>query len=162
MAMARGDSTYQPALLLGSSTDMLSKARRELAKLRDDVNIDTVFNFFVTAYHVQDYLRAEAPDRAADVDALLVDPDFNVCRSICNQGKHLKVDRKSTPVGEKLSGRSGVVGIGVVGEMVVGASIMWDLTYDGVSHDPIALAGRVLAKLETFFVAYGISTNQQV
>lgn len=149
---------HQPAVLLGSSTDMLSKARRELARLRDDVNIDTVFNFFVTAYHVQDYLRADAP--RGDVDTLLADPDLVVCRSICNQGKHLKVDRKASPVGAKVSGRSGVVGIGVVGEMVVGAGILWDLTYDGTSHDPISLADRVLAKLEEFFVAHNISTRQ--
>lgn len=151
---------HPPALLLGSSTDMLSKARREFARLRDDVNIDTVFNFFVTAYHVQDYLRAETPDRAEDIDALLADPDFIVCRSVCNQGKHLRVRRKANPVGEKLSGRSGVVGIGVVGEMVVGSGIVWDLTYDGASHNPIALAERVLGKLEKFLVAHGISTAQ--
>lgn len=151
---------HPPALLLGSSTDMLSKARSELARLRDNVNSDTVFNFFVTAYHLQDYLRADAPDRVGDVVALLEDPDLVVCRSICNQGKHLRVDRKPNPVGEKLSGRSGVVGIGVVGEMVVGAGIVWDLTYDGASHDPIALAERVIAKLEKFFVARGISTAQ--
>jgi hypothetical protein len=158
--MDRGDFMHLPTLLLGSSTDMLSKARRELARLRDDVNIDTVFNYFVTAHHVQDYLRAETPDHAGDVDALLADPDLIVCRSICNQGKHLKVDRRASPVGEKLSGRSGVAGIGVVGEMVVGAGIVWDLTYDGASLDPIALAERVLAKLEKFFVAHGISTTQ--
>jgi hypothetical protein len=139
---------------------MLSKARRELARLRDNVNIDTVFNFFVTAYHVQDYLRAEASDRVGDVDALLADPDFIVCRSICNQGKHLRVDRKANPVGAKPSGRSGIIGIGVVGQMVVGAGLLWDLTYDGVSHDPIALADRVLAKLDKYFVAHGISTAQ--
>ena len=149
-----------PALLLGSSTDMLAKARRELARLRDDVNIDTVFNCFVTAYHVKDYLQAEAANRAGDVDALLADPDLIICRSICNQGKHLRVDRRASPVGEKMSGRSGVVGIGVVGEMVVGAGVLWDLTYDGTSHDPIALAERVLAKLEGFFVAHGIPTAQ--
>ncbi len=148
---------HQPTVLLRSSTDMLSKARRELARLHEDVNIDTVFNFFVTAYHVQDYLRAEAPKR--DVNALLTDPDLVVCRSICNQGKHLKVDRKASPVAAKVSGRSGVVGIGVVGEMVVGAGILWDLTCDGTSHDPIALAVRVLAKLEKFFVAHSISTG---
>ena len=151
---------HQPDLLLGSSNDMLSKARRELARLRDDVNIDTVFNFFVTAYHVQDYLRAEVPNCAGDVDALLTDPDFVVCRSICNQGKHLRVDRKANPVGAKVSGRSGIIGIGVIGEMVIGAGILWDLTYDGTSHDPIALAERVLARLEQFFVAHGISTGQ--
>src|SRR5688572_10620965 len=39
--MARGYAMHQPAVLLGSSTDMLSKARRELTRLRDDVNIDT-------------------------------------------------------------------------------------------------------------------------
>ena len=149
---------HQPVVLIGSSTDMLSKARRELARLHNDVNIDTVFNFFVTAYHVQDYLRADAPKE--DVDTLLTDPDIVVCRSICNQGKHLKVDRKASPVGAKVSGRSGVVGIGVVGEMVVGAGILWDLTYDGTSHNPISLAERVLAKLEEFFVAHNISTGQ--
>lgn len=151
---------HPPALLLGSSTDMLSKARRELARLRDDVNIDTVFNFFVTAYHVQDYLRAEAPNCSGDIDILLADPDIIVCRSICNQGKHLRIDRKANPVGEKLSGRSGVVGIGVVGMMVVGTGIVWDLTYDGASHDPIALAERVLGKLEKFLVEHDISTAQ--
>jgi len=63
---------------------MLSKVRRELARLRDDVNIDTVFNFFVTAYHVQDYLRAEAAGRAKDVDAfsLLVCFSRRLCGSI--------------------------------------------------------------------------------
>lgn len=146
------------AVLLGSSTDMLSKARRELARLRADVNIDTVFNFFVTAYHVQDYLRADAPKR--DVDALVADPDLVICRSICNQGKHLKVGRKAIPVGAKISGRSGVVGVGVVGEMVVGTGILWDLTYDDTSHDPISLAERVLATLESFFVAHDISTGR--
>jgi hypothetical protein len=156
--MTAADPSNGPALLLGSSTDMLSKVRRELARLRDDVNIDTVFNFFVTAYHVQDYLRAEAPDRARDVDTLLADPDLILCRSICNQGKHLRVDRKASPVAEKVSGRSGVIGVGVIGQMVLGAGIVWDLTYDGVSHDPLALAQRVLAKLEKFFVSHGIPT----
>ena len=146
----------QRALLLASSTDMLSKVKRELVKLRDDVSVDTVFNFFVTAYHVQDYLRAERPNLAGDIDNLIADPDMVICRSICNQGKHLKVDRKALPVQEKMSGRSGVVGIGVVGQMVVGAGIVWDLTHDGKSHDPIALAERVLTGLEKFFVGHGI------
>lgn len=150
----------QPALFLASSTDMLSKVRRELARLRDDVNVDTVFNFFVTAYHVQDYLRAEKPNLAGDIESLIADPDLVLCRSICNQGKHLKVDRKSRPVRENVSGRSGIVGIGVVGKMVVGAGIVWDLTYDGTSHDPIDLAERVLARLEKFFVAHGIPLPQ--
>ena len=135
---------HTPALLIGSSTDMLAKTRRELARLRAEVNIDTVFNFFVTAYHVQDYLRAEMPQIKADIDTLLADADLVICRTICNQGKHLKVDRRAEPVGERMSGRSGVLGVGVIGQMVIGAGIVWDLTYDGKSHDPIALAKRVI------------------
>ena len=139
---------------------MLAKIRREIAQLRAEVNIDTVFNFFVTAYHVQDYLRAEMPQLRADIDNLLADPDLVVCRSICNQGKHLKVDRRAQPVGEKMSGRSGVIGVGVIGQMVIGAGIVWDLTYDGNSHDPIALAQRVLTKLEQFFTTHDIALPQ--
>lgn len=152
------DPRNGPALLLGSSTDMLSKARREFARLREDVNIDTVFNFFVTAYHVQDYLRAEARIPIKDIEALLANPDLIVCRSICNQGKHLRVDRKASPVGEKVSGRSGVLGVGMIGKMILGTGIVWDLMYDGVSHDPIVLGQRVLTKLESFFMSHGIPT----
>jgi ABC-type uncharacterized transport system permease subunit len=59
-----------------------------------------------------------------------------------------------------MSGRSGVLGIGVIGQMVIGAGIVWDLTYDGNSLDPMALAERVMGKLEKFFVAHGIALPQ--
>jgi ABC-type uncharacterized transport system permease subunit len=55
-----------------------------------------------------------------------------------------------------MSGRSGVVGVGVVGQMIIGAGLIWDLTYDGHSHNPKALAERVLGKLEKFFSTHAI------
>jgi hypothetical protein len=121
--------------------------------------VDSVFNFFVTAYHVKDYLLASNPSNRPAVEALYADPDLLACQAICNQGKHLKVDRRARPVGQKLSGRSGLVGVGTIGQMMVGASEEWDLTWDGVPIDPIRLGECVLARLEAYFTSHGLATS---
>lgn len=148
-----------PPLLLATPTDMLLKARRELEHLRARVTVDSVFNYFVTVFHVKDYLLASAPARNAAVLLLYADPDFLACQSICNQGKHLRVDRRARPVSQEISRRSGLVGFGMVGAMMVGAGEQWDLTYDGAPVDPVALGERVLSKLEVHFVANGLPVN---
>jgi len=150
-----------PPFLLATPTDMLAKARRELQHLRDRVSVDSVFNYFVTAYHVSDYLLVSSPATRTAVLALYADPDFLACKAICNQGKHLRVDRKARPASQELSGRSGLIGVGMVGAMMVGAGEEWDLTYDGVPVDPLDLGERVLSKLAAFFVAHGLPTGQE-
>jgi len=121
--------------------------------------VDSVFNYFVTAYHVKDYLLASSPVTRMAVQALYADPDFLACQAICNQGKHLKVSRSARPAAQKLSGRSGIVGIGIVGEMIVGLGKQWDLTYDGVPVNPVSLGERILSKLEAYFLANNLPTS---
>ena len=70
---------------------MLAKAERELVNLKQSTNIDTVFNFFVTTYHVVDYVKSSGKVASSAIDQLYTDPDFDMCRFICNRGKHLVV-----------------------------------------------------------------------
>jgi len=148
-----------PPLLLATPTDILAKARREFGHLRGSITVDSVFNFFVTTYHVRDYLLAHTPTARAAVETLYSDADFLACQAICNQGKHLRVDRNARPVAETLSGRSGLIGVGMIGAMMVGSWAQWDLTYDGICVDPVALGERLLTKLEGYFVASGLPTD---
>jgi len=60
-------------------------------RLSTQFNIDNLFNFFVTAYHIQDYIKTS---EAVDVTVLkefMEDPDMKSCRDLCDQGKHLRL-----------------------------------------------------------------------
>ena len=74
---------------LRTPRDMLNKAERELQRLRGDRSIDNVFNFFVTAYHIQDYVRGAHSVPSEALRAFLADPDLKDCQALCHKGKHL-------------------------------------------------------------------------
>jgi hypothetical protein len=44
-------------LTLATARDIFEKAKREYSRMLSDPNIDNVFNFFVTAYHIRDYIE---------------------------------------------------------------------------------------------------------
>jgi hypothetical protein len=46
---------------LRTPQDMLAKAYRERERLREGLDIDNVFNFFVTAGHIYDYVKKTNP-----------------------------------------------------------------------------------------------------
>jgi hypothetical protein len=148
---------HDAPLLLATPTDMLAKARREAARLRETVNVDTVFNFFVTAYHVGDYLRGSHAANPDAIRRLYDDPEFQVCQAICNQGKHLRVDRGATAASQSVM--SGAIGGAPISALPIGGGPVWDLFYGPQTVDPVSLADRLLAKLATFFEANGIPTG---
>ncbi len=134
--------------------DMLAKARRELARLdAAPYDVDHVFNFFVTAYHVMDYVKAMAVPKAA-VDALYADPDFELCQLICNKGKHLELRRgdqetrfvpaRTTRLGKHRLGRAR---LGFTGAKYL---------VDGREVDLLRIGRDLVAKWEAFFAANGI------
>jgi hypothetical protein len=47
---------------ISSPRHMLEKAKREFARMKAELNTDTIFNFFVTIYHVKDYVEAQGID----------------------------------------------------------------------------------------------------
>ena len=58
---------------LTDAAAMLRKARRELDRLAREPSIDHVFNFFVTAHSLTDYLKGAVAE--ADRSALLAEPE---------------------------------------------------------------------------------------
>jgi hypothetical protein len=71
---------------LGTAKDMHAKAKRELARFEADVSIDHVFNFFVTAFHVADYLDERLSKKVQK------ESWCRLCGDACNKAKHMELD----------------------------------------------------------------------
>ena len=137
---------------------ILEKARREHERLTDAFNIDNVFNFFVTAYHIQDYIRktAAVPQPTLDaLDAFLKDPDLAATRDLCDKGKHLRLTRRPDPsairsvIGPLNTAPLNTIPLNHYAEV-------WALHSDNRTLDVAVLANRVIEKWETFFAANGL------
>ncbi len=152
---------------VGHFTDMLEKAKRELTRFKNTPDLDHALNFFITVYHVYDYVKVHVPDynNRALMDTffkpMFDDDDFDVCHQICNKAKHLRLD-----FGEyKTDSEMGVTSGAVPGKMVLGTgSAMLGtaprpiLFVDGKEQDFEPLAQRLMEKWETFLRSKGLIT----
>jgi hypothetical protein len=82
---------------LRTPRDMFAKAEREFQRLQREFTIDNLFNFFVTACHIQDYVRKAASVPQFALEAFLADPDLKDCRDLCDKGKHLRLTQREDP-----------------------------------------------------------------
>ncbi|WP_304922756.1 hypothetical protein [Hydrogenophaga sp.] len=140
-------------LELRTPRDMLEKARREYARLTVSFDIDHVFNFFVTANHIRDYVEQSKAVRQAKVDLLFQDQDLKDCRDLCDKAKHLRLTKRADPMTHKWSGEIGGAPIGV---LPIGADGEWELWSGDRTVQIAPLATRVLAKWEQFFENNGL------
>jgi len=93
-----------------TSKDLLAKACSDFDELAAQVCFRTVFNFFVTAYHLKDYLTNEFALAEKDLrsDAKF-DELLTLAGFVANKGKHLIVnDTKYKGMQDKYS--AGIVG----------------------------------------------------
>ncbi len=132
---------------------MLEKARREHSRLSKNFDIDNIFNFFVTAYHVRDYVLNTGFVPQTAVETFLKDPDLKDCRDLCDKGKHLILTKRKDPTTITMSGCIGGTPIGV---LPIGAGNVWILVTETRSVDVQALSDRVLNKWERFFCEHGM------
>ncbi|MBN3831922.1 hypothetical protein [Burkholderia sp. Ac-20344] len=139
---------------LTDAAAMLRKARRELDRLAREPSIDHVFNFFVTAHSVTDYLKGGVaePDRSA----LLAERDIQLCRDVSNKAKHMTLDRgRPDPTTHRVSGALGSAALNTVALNASGDR--WVNWPDGTRLEMLSFGNRVLQRLEHFLTDHGIA-----
>ena len=139
---------------LATSRDMFEKAKRERLRMQQSLNADTVFNFFVTAHHISDYVKESGAVPCKVVDAFLRDPDLEIAGDVCNKGKHFKL-RKGDP---ETGVWTGLLGGAPLGALPLGSGEVYVLFVDDHSRaiDVDWLASRVLEKWEQFLNEHGL------
>lgn len=139
-----------------SPADMLNKARRELARIESEVSIDHVYNFFVTAYHVLDYLDdAKCAPREA-LEELRGEMLIQRCGDVCNKAKHVRLKRKR-PDPTPLLWSGGINGAPINTIALNGGDERWILWADDNEYMEVeSFARATVAKLENFFTEHKI------
>ena len=139
---------------LSTPRDMLEKTRREHQRLTECFNIDNVFNFFVTAYHIRDYIQVKNAIAQVTLETFLKDQDMQDCRDLCDKGKHLVLTQRINPTTHVWKG---CMGGAPLGTLPMGSYGKWVLFRDdGREVDVKRLAKRVLDKWDVFFANHGL------
>lgn len=140
---------------LATPRDMLEKARREHRRLTERFHVDNVFNFFVTAYHIKDYIQHNGSVSHMTWETFLKDQDMQDCHNLCDKGKHLILTQKnrSNPATHMISGCYGGTPFGTI---PWGGCGKWVLITNGREVDVESLAKRVLEKWDVFFEEHGL------
>ncbi|MDR5825805.1 hypothetical protein [Caballeronia sp. LZ043] len=84
---------------LDSPNDILQKAKRERARLAEKIDVDNIFNFFVTVNHIHDYVDRRAEVTKAHHQVLRARPAMKLARDICNTAKHVELTHSATVEG---------------------------------------------------------------
>lgn len=132
-----------------TAQDMLAKAHRERERLGQQFHADHVFNFFITANHIKDYVKHSGSVKQVVLEEFQKDQDISDCRDICDKGKHFKLTKRFDP---STSQFSGCVGGAPVGMLPVAGGDVWMVEFENRSVDILVLARRVLEKWEKFLV----------
>jgi hypothetical protein len=134
---------------------MLEKAKRELEKLSRDTQTDNIFNFFVTAYHVVDYVRVLKTVPPDDIEALYEEPDFRKCRYICNKCKH-RILEKGDDEFVTYRRPSAALGELTLGESALGLGRAFFVIDETEQVDVLDLGRRIIDRWEAFFDTHTI------
>ncbi len=133
--------------------DMFEKLRRESQRLNSDLSVDNVFNFFVTGYHLSDYVRKASVVPEQALSAFLEDPDLKDCRDLCDKGKHLRLSKRADP---KTAIWRGSLGGAPLNALSINGGDRWVLLSGDRQIDVEWLAERVIAKWRGFLEAHGL------
>ena len=143
---------------IASPRDLLDKAKRDYETMKTDTSTDTIFNFFVTTYHIVDYVKALGTASDSAIDQLYADPDFKICQFLCNKGKHIKLRSREPYAAQH---QPAVLG-GALGSFVLGVDRLGGpekfVVLDGSQEVEVTeLGARLILKWEEFFTAHKIS-----
>lgn len=144
--------------------DLLDKLGRDYARLTENPSADTLFDFFVTAWSISDWIKKERSDLHQAVSDLYQNrgPLFH-CREIGNKAKHfvLTSERRKKPDPEaRIQGLGGLNSSAFNTEAFNEGRVSWQLAYNnGVEvADVFHYAGQTLEILRAFFEANRIES----
>ncbi|XHS78535.1 hypothetical protein ACFJGW_00765 [Burkholderiaceae bacterium UC74_6] len=143
---------------LKTPRDMLDKARREHARLQASHDIDNVFNFFVTAHHIRDYVLKTQAVAQVVLEEFLKSEAQQDCRNLCNKGKHLTLTQVPVDPSTITISFGGSLGLSPLGlsPLGLGPTDVWMLS-DGTRSVYVRhLADTVMAEWEQFFLEHGL------
>lgn len=100
----------KPLSYFSNPKELLDKSLRELTRLQEacaeyrETEIgDSIFNFFITTYHIKDWLIQSAKIDKTKVEDYVKNSEWlSVCRDICNSGKHFTIERYD-PIAKDIS-----------------------------------------------------------
>ncbi len=148
---------------LRTPQDILQKAKREHGRLKANFDIDNVFNFFVTANHIRDYIKKNDVVAQAVLEEFLKDQDMKDCCDLCDKAKHLRFTKRNRTDSSKptrtdpLTHRwRGAYGSTPFGVLPYGMNSEWELWYDDRKVNIKQLADRVIVKWDQFFSSHGL------
>jgi hypothetical protein len=81
-----------------SPKNLLEDAKKELDDMKKNFNPTTIRHFFVDTYHIIDHVKNLPKPPTAAIEEMGKDSDFQMCKFICNKGKHLKLTQQAYPV----------------------------------------------------------------
>jgi hypothetical protein len=140
---------------LKTPRDMLEKAHRELGRLLNDFNIDNLFNFFVTVYHIQDYIKNTNAVPARTLQTFLRVSDVQAARDMCEKGKHLHLTKRKYPAtNRRIIGGSNTFPLNAL--PIGGIRVVWTIHTGNRTLDVSQLAQRVMKKWDDFFSTHNL------
>ncbi len=134
---------------------MYKKAERELEKMQSDLNTDTIFNFFVTAYHIMDYVKRQGTVSSAAIDSMYDDTDFKMCQFICNKGKHLVLTKNDLDT-KTVYKPGALYGSTPYNTAMFNENSSYKFFVDGQEVNFIELGKRLIGKWDKFFIENSI------
>jgi hypothetical protein len=147
------------AFAITTSRDLHAKLQRDASSLHDEVSSDRLFNFFVTAWSLVDWIKSDdsvPADAKAARDSIRSDPLLQVCRDLANGCKHHTITHYNAPT-ERTVSTSGY-GLGRYGKGAygVGEESVEVVMKDGSRYPVLQLVDDVMGRWRLFFDRYGI------
>lgn len=141
---------------LGTAESVLKKAKRELKRLEAENSIDHVYNFFVTACHIADYLDGRLAE--PDVKSIKAEPLIQFCGDVCNKAKHMRLTWNRPDVETPIRFKGAVLNTAPLNTFALNTSRVerWIIWEDKSTLEVVRFARDVIAKWEKIFVEHGI------
>lgn len=133
--------------------DLLKKLESEYERFQTDSSDENLYNFFLTANHLKDYLKNTNAVKQVILDIFASDQDIRDGKDPCDKAKHHTLTGRPNPTTWTWTGEIGGAPIGM---LAVGAGDKRIMFSGSREIDVDWLADRVMLKWRGFFTIHGL------